>query len=304
MTEINPSVEIRVPATTANLGAGFDCLAVALNLWNQVGVEFGGKGYRVRIRGEGADILPVNEENLIVRAFLETGKKLGIKMPAGAVFHCENHIPLGSGLGSSAAAGLTGIIAATTLAPDHENKDTWLQLSAELEGHADNVAAAIFGGLVAVRKVKGKYRTILYDVEPEDVIIVLPDIKVSTHDMRAALPESIPVTDAVFNLSRVPAILDGLQSGDVDVLRDGLEDLIHQPYRLPLVPGAAEAIEAANKAGAAAALSGAGPSVVAFMPVNNELVADAMTACFTNRGIENRVFHLEMINRGAMVTRL
>lgn len=304
MSNAMPSVEIRVPATTANLGAGFDCLAVALNLWNQAGVEFGGKGYRVRVKGEGEDCLPENDDNLIVRSFLQAARKLGIKTPSGAVFHCENNIPLGSGLGSSAAAGLIGIIAATTLSPEHENKDTWLQLSAELEGHADNVAAALFGGLVAVRKTDGIWRTILYDVEPEEVIVVLPDIKKTTHDMRATLPETIPMADAVFNLSRIPAILDGLQSGDVDVLREGLEDRIHQPYRLPLIPGASEAIEAANKAGAAAALSGAGPSVVAFMPANIESVEDAMIDCFKAKDVGNRVFHLEMINRGAQVTRL
>ncbi len=166
------------------------------------------------------------------------------------------------------------------------------------------MAAAIFGGLVAVRKTNGNYRTILYDVEPETVVVILPAVNISTHDMRAALPEAIPVADAVFNLSRIPAILDGLQSGDVDVLREGLEDRLHQPYRLPMVPGAAEAILAANNAGAAAALSGAGPSIVAFMPASNESVADAMTACFNANGLASRVFHLEMINRGAQVTRL
>ncbi len=220
------------------------------------------------------------------------------------MFHCENHIPLGSGLGSSAAASLIGIIAATTLQPEYENKDTWLQFSAELEGHADNVAAAIFGGLVAVRKTDGKYRTILYDVEPENAVVILPAVDIPTREMRAALPGTIPMEDAVFNLSRVPAILDGLQSGEVDILREGLDDRLHQPYRLPLVPGAAEAIQAANKAGAAAALSGAGPSVVAFMPPNSEEVADAMAHCFDVSGLAYRVFHLEMINRGAQVTRL
>src|SRR5512133_3543337 len=158
MSEEAAPIQIRVPATSANLGAGFDCLAVAFNLWNQAKIEFSGKGYRVRVTGEGEDCLPGNEENLIVRSFLFTLKKLDIDAPEGALFSCENHIPMGSGLGSSATAVLIGVIAATTLNPEFENNDTWLQISAELEGHADNVAAAIFGGLVAVRQTDNAYK--------------------------------------------------------------------------------------------------------------------------------------------------
>src|SRR5512141_1762894 len=104
MSDAFPSIQIRVPATSANLGAGFDCLAVAFNLWNQASIEFSGKGYRVRVRGEGEGLLPEDENNLIVKAFLFTLKKLNIKAPKGVLFSCENHIPMGSGLGSSATA--------------------------------------------------------------------------------------------------------------------------------------------------------------------------------------------------------
>lgn len=296
-------MQIRVPATSANLGAGFDSLAVAFNLWNHASVEIKGKGYRVQVKGEGAGILPENEENLIVQSFLHTLKTLQINPPAGAVFTCENNIPLGSGLGSSATAVLMGVIAATTLKPENETKDTWLQISAELEGHADNVAAAIFGGLVAVRKVDDVYKVLLFDVEPDAAVVILPDIDLPTHTTRAALPKTIPMADAVANISRIPAILEGLRLGDVDLLREGLEDRIHQPYRLPLIPGAAEAIQAANVCGAAAALSGAGPSVIAFMPVNNETTAAAMSTCFDEQDMRYRVFNLEMINRGAQIIR-
>jgi len=297
-------MQIRVPATSANLGAGFDCLAVAFNLWNQAVVEFKGKGYRVIVKGEGEGVLPEDEENLIIKSFQYALKALKIKPPAGAEFTCENNIPLGSGLGSSATAVLIGVIAATTLKPETENKDTWLQLSAELEGHADNVAAAIYGGLVAVRKTDGHFKTLLYDVEPDTAIVVLPDIDLPTRTTRAALPKTIPMTDAVMNIACIPAILDGLRMGDVDLLRDGFDDHIHQPYRLPLIPGAAEAIQAANRNGAAAALSGAGPSVIAFLPVNNDATTAAMSRCFEDHNIRHRIFYLEMINRGAQVTRL
>ncbi len=304
MSDDIPSIQIRVPATSANLGAGFDCLAVAFNLWNQANIEFSGKGFRVRVHGEGEGILPEDATSLIVKAFLFALEKLGIKAPKGVLFSCENHIPMGSGMGSSAAAVLIGVIAATTLNPDFENKETWLQLSAELEGHADNVGAAIFGGLVAVRRSCDTYKALLFDLEPDNAVLLLPAVDLSTHAARKALPQTVSMADAVANISRVPAILEGFRLGDVDLLRDGLTDCLHQPYRLPLIPGAAEAIDAANKSGAAAALSGAGPSVVAFMPVDSDVTADVMGDCFEFAGLPYRVFQLEMINRGAQVTRL
>jgi homoserine kinase len=304
MSDGIPSIQIRVPATSANLGAGFDCLAVAFNLWNQANIEFSGKGYRVRVHGEGEGLLPEDDNNLIVKAFLFTLKKLGIDAPEGVLFSCENHIPMGSGLGSSATAVLIGVIAATTLNPDFENKDTWLQLSAELEGHADNVSAAIFGGLVAVRKCCETFKALLFDVEPENAVLLLPAVDLSTQAARKALPLTVSMADAVANISRIPAILEGFRQGDVDLLRDGLTDCLHQPYRLPLIPGAAEAITAANKSGAAAALSGAGPSVIAFMPADCDATAEAMGQCFDTSGLAYRAFQLEMINRGAQVNRL
>ena len=304
MSEELPALQIRVPATSANLGAGFDCLAVAFNLWNQASIDFSGNGYRVRVHGEGEDVLPQDDSNLIIKAFKHTLKKLKLQEPKGVLFSCENHIPMSSGLGSSAAAVLIGVIAATTLDPEHENKETWLQISAELEGHADNVGAAIFGGLVAVRKCGGEFKAQLFDVEPENAVLILPAVNLSTQSARKALPPSVSMTDAVSNISRVPAILEGFRNGDVDLLRDGLFDCLHQPYRFPLIPGAAEAIQAANESGAAAALSGAGPSVVAFMPADCETTAQAMSQCFETAGVPFRVFQLELINRGAQVNRI
>jgi len=304
MSNAAPAIQIRVPATSANLGAGFDCLAVAFNLWNQASIEFSGKGYRVRVRGEGEDVLPEDDNNLIVKAFQHTLKKLNIEAPKGVLFSCENHIPMGSGLGSSATAVLIGVMAATTLNPEYENKDTWLQISAELEGHADNVGAAIFGGLVAVRKCCDTYKALLFDVEPDNAVLLLPAVDLSTQAARKALPTTVSMADAVSNISRIPAILEGFRQGDVELLRDGLTDCLHQPYRLPLIPGAAEAIQAANDGGAASALSGAGPSVIAFMPTDCDATAEAMGQCFDAREMPYRVFQLEMINRGAQVTRL
>jgi len=302
MSAAPTSIQIRIPATSANLGSGFDCLAVALNLWNQALVEFTGMGYQVRIQGEGEGVLPETEENLILKAFRFTLNQLNIEPPDGAVFHCENHIPLGSGLGSSATAVLIGVIAATTLKPEFETKENWLQLSAELEGHADNVAAAIFGGLVAVRKEESEYKVSLFNIEPESAVVVLPIIDLPTNTTRAALPKTIPMKDAVYNLSRIPAILEGFRLGDADVLRAGLDDRLHQPYRLLLIPGSEEAIKTANQMGAAAALSGAGPSVIVFLPEDMEEIASAIGNCFQKNNLEYRVFYLELINRGALIS--
>lgn len=304
MSEVPVSIQIRVPATSANLGSGFDCLAVAFNLWNQALVEFTGTGYHVLIKGEGEGVLPETDENLILKAFQITLNHLNIEPPDGVIFHCENHIPLGSGLGSSATAVLMGVIAATSLQPDFETRESWLQLSAELEGHADNVAAAIFGGLVAVRKEESGYKVSLFDIEPDSAVVVLPMIDLPTNTTRAALPKTIFMKDAIHNLSRIPAILEGFRLGDAEVLRAGLDDRLHQPYRLSLIPGSEEAIQMANRMGAAAALSGAGPSVIAFLPPNMDTVAKAIGDCFQKNNLEYRVFNLELINRGAMISRV
>ncbi|MEI8132064.1 MAG: homoserine kinase [Leptolinea sp.] len=304
MSASPPSIQIRIPATSANLGSGFDCLAVALNLWNQALVEFTGREYQVRIEGEGEGILPETDENLILKAFRFTLSQLNIDPPDGVVFHCENHIPLGSGLGSSATAVLIGVVAATALKPEFETKENWLQLSAELEGHADNVAAAIYGGLVAVRKEESGFKVSLFNIEPESAVVVLPIIDLPTKITRAALPKTIPMKDAVYNLSRIPAILEGFRLGDADVLRAGLDDRLHQPYRLPLIPGSEEAIKTANQMGAAAALSGAGPSVIVFFPEDMEEIASAIGNCFQMNNLEFRVFNLALINRGALISRV
>jgi homoserine kinase len=258
----------------------------------------------VKIKGEGEGILPETDENLILKAFKFTLSSLKIKPPAGAVFHCENHIPLGSGLGSSATAVLMGVIAATSLQPEFETRENWLQLSAELEGHADNVAAAIFGGLIAVRKEDAGYKVLLFDIEPDSAVVVLPMIDLPTNTTRAALPKTISMNDAIHNLSRIPAILEGFRLGDTELLRAGMDDRLHQPYRLPLIPGSVEAIQIANRMGAAAALSGAGPSIIAFLPADMEAMASAIGDCFQKNNLDYRVFNLELINRGAMISRL
>jgi homoserine kinase len=304
MSVLPVSLQIRVPATSANLGSGFDCLAVAFNLWNQALVEFSGKGWQIHIKGEGEGILPESEDNLILKAFQFTLNRLGIEPPEGVIFNCVNHIPLGSGLGSSATAVLIGVIAATSLQSDFETRDNWLQLSAEIEGHADNVAAAIFGGLIAVRKEASGYKVNLFDIEPDSAVVVLPMIDLPTSTTRAALPKTVSMQDAVHNLSRIPAILEGFRLGDADVLRAGLDDRLHQPFRLPLIPGSEDAIQVANQMGAAAALSGAGPSIIAFLPENMDAIADAIGDCFQKKNIEYRVFNLELINRGAMISRI
>jgi homoserine kinase len=304
MSVLPVSLQIRVPATSANLGSGFDCLAVAFNLWNQALVEFSGNGWHIHIKGEGEGILPESEDNLILKAFHFTLTRLGIEPPEGVIFNCVNHIPLGSGLGSSATAVLMGVIAATSLQPDFETRENWLQLSAELEGHADNVAAAIFGGLVAVRKEQSGYKVNLFDIEPDSAVVVLPMIDLPTNTTRAALPKTVSMQDAVHNLSRIPAILEGFRLGDAEVLRAGLDDRLHQPFRLPLIPGSEDAIQVANQMGAAAALSGAGPSIIAFLPENMEAIANAIGDCFQKKNIEYRVFNLELINRGAMISRI
>lgn len=304
------SVSVRVPATTANLGPGFDCLGLALDLWNVATFRLSGDGLRLRVRGEGAGLLPEDGENLVARAAAMLFRQQGAQPPAGLEIECENGIPLGSGLGSSGAAVLAGLLGANAMlgAPSGANamlgapleRAEILRLAVEIEGHADNAAAALEGGLVIVAAAQDGFLTRRVDVPALPVCIVLPAVDLPTRAARAALPASVPMADAVFNLGRTALVVEALRAGDLALLGAAMDDKLHQPYRFPLIAGAESARAAALKAGATAAgLSGAGPSLVAFGG-DPAQVAAAMQAAFTAAGVKSRAFITRATADGAM----
>jgi len=293
------TVVTRVPATSANLGPGFDSLCLALDLWNKAKFSLGGEGIHVQVKGEGEARLPEDHRNLIFEAFQMVYNQAGQQVPGGLRIECENGIPLGSGLGSSAAAVLSGVMAANAFLKEPYTSSNLLRIAADLEGHADNVAAALYGGLVAVfRDGNGELKVHKLDCAFKNVVVVLPDFDLPTKTARKALPKKVPMGDAVFNIGHVLMTAEALRCGNRYLLMQAMEDRLHQPYRIDLIPGAREALDAARKLGAPAALSGAGPSLVAFAPVNPSAVVHAMQAAFSAAGITSRTWQLDTTYTG------
>jgi homoserine kinase len=297
------AIVIRVPASTANLGPAFDCLALALDLWNETRVELTGDGLVLEISGEGADTLPHDENNRIVQAMARIYSEVGEKFPAGLHINCTQRIPPGSGMGSSAVATATGLLAANWLLGQPQKFAYLLQLGAELEGHADNLAASLFGGLVLVKQEASGPVVQKLDCPPLNAVVVRPEIKLSTKESRNVLPKQVALSDAVFNIGHSIQAVEALRNGDIEALAAAFQDRLHQPYRLPLIPGAAEAIAAAQHAGAAAALSGAGPSLIAFVEEGREKsIAEALRAPFAEKGVKTQIYVLKSTTKGAEVT--
>ncbi|MDQ2691285.1 MAG: homoserine kinase [Chloroflexota bacterium] len=304
-------ITIRVPATSANLGPGFDSLGLALDLWNDTAMMLAIE-YTVQVTGEGRERLSPGENNMIIRSAQRLAEQVGKRLPP---FHVDsvNRIPLSSGLGSSAAAKLTGLLGANVLLGKPLSREEILELATDMEGHPDNVAPALFGGLVVSTVENGKVLTHKINVDgshsplgsfesPIQVTVVLPDMHFSTRESRAALPENVPITNAVHNISRAVLVAEAFRNGDLALLSRAMTDTLHQPYRFKLIPGAQAALNAAKEAGAAAvALSGAGPSLIAFSANGQPAIGEAMQRAFKEAGLESRIFPLKMSNHGAEV---
>lgn len=277
-----------VPATSANLGSGFDVLGLALELYNEIEAAVVPEGLEVIVEGEGADALPRDRSNLVVSAMDMVFERAG-RRPPGLRVSCLNRIPLGRGLGSSAAAIVGGLLAANHLVGEPFGREELMVMAVEREGHPDNVVPAFLGGLVVSVPHEGRVERVRLSPSFDlNILLVVPDFKVPTASARQVLPSVVPLTDAVFNLGRVALLLAGISSGEYGHLATAMDDRLHQSYRAELVPGMVEAIAAARDAGAAGvALSGAGPSMLAFVPARMEAeVALAMEAAFSRAGVK------------------
>ncbi len=305
------AVHVRVPATTANLGPGFDVLGLALDLWNDLWVQVLPQDHPadvVDIAGEGATQLPRDASHRSLQAAQAVFDAVGHLRPR-LYLRAHNRIPLGSGLGSSAAAALAGALAANALLGRPLTRTALLALVTDLEGHPDNAAPALYGGLTACGPdARGRVwvrRLPVAEAWLDGGLVVwvaLPQVELSTQAARAALPKRIPLHDAVHNLAHAVLVLEAFRLADPDLLAQGMHDRWHQPYRLPLIPGAAAALAAAREAGAwAVALSGAGPSVAAFAGPEAEGVGSAMQAAFRAAGVAARVWALRPARQGARV---
>lgn len=249
---------VRAPATSANLGPGFDCFGLALDVCNEVVVDGDGSG--VTWEGEGADELPTDGTDAISATAATVAIESGMVLPRFAL-HGINAIPLGRGLGSSAAATVAGVAIADRLLDLSLPPSDLVRFAAALEGHPDNVAAAVLGGLTLAYD-GGIVRL---DPSPElrPVVLVPDGLRLATSDARSALPDTVSRADAVFTIGRAAIAVVAL-TADPAMLPEALKDRLHQPYRLPLVPEAHELFRRLRQAGVAVCVSGAGPSLLAF----------------------------------------
>ncbi|MBI4235955.1 MAG: homoserine kinase [Chloroflexi bacterium] len=293
---------VAVPATTANLGPGFDCLGMALDLWNRVRVA-PGEATEVRVTGEGAEVLPSDGRNLVYRAVVRLFRHLGRAAPSLHLEAC-NAVPLARGLGSSAAATVAGLVIADRLAGEPLDRGELLALAAEMEGHPDNAAPALWGGCCLVVRHAEDYLVRSVPL-PEGLACVLfiPQMTLSTRAARAVLPRRVPREDAIFNVGRTALLVRALALGEWADLRLATEDRLHQPYRATLFPALTPLIRAALEAGAAGAfLSGAGSTVLAFAQAEAAAaVAAAFEAVAQAQGVPGAARVVRPATEGARV---
>jgi homoserine kinase len=302
----HPIASVDVPASSANLGSGFDCFAAALSLKLRAELFPGdAAGILLNAHGEGAPRDTDDpDENLLIRAFRE-----GMRCASGAVsgsgawrIEVSSMIPAARGLGSSAAAIVAGLLLGASVGRRAPTADELLRLAATLEGHADNVAAALYGG-ITLSVGHGEALVLRRFSVPESWIpvVFLPQLESRTTDMRDALPVSVPHADAAAAAARAALLATAVATGDASLLGPAMDDRLHQPYRLPRLEGTAELIETAYAHGAAGAcLSGAGPSVLAIC--DSPAVAHSVEKAFNASGLRGMGTRLRFDSAGARLT--
>lgn len=278
-------VVISVPATTANLGPGFDSIGLALEIRDHITARIADSGVRVSISGNGATSLPKDESHLIAKVALDAARKWGKEL-SGLDLECNNEIPQGRGFGSSAAAIIAGLVIARELTGVNISDVELLQEANRIEGHPDNISACLFGGLTV-----NAWNTV-DDVESislsthDDVVVVMgiPNAELDTHKARGFLPAQVPYENAIFNASRAALLVAAMTSAP-DQLLAATADRLHQDYRKDAYPESMAIVSALRKAGIGGAISGAGPSIAAFTTSANVQVAKAI---ITGGGFEAR----------------
>lgn len=301
---------VEVPATTANLGAGYDTLGLALELLNTIELEVRAWAHgavELTVDGEGEGELPSDRSNRFVAALELAIREARGELPdrAGWRITMRNRIPLARGLGSSAAATVGGLVAANALVGGAFDTDDLLRLAISLEGHPDNAAAALHGGFTVADGCSDTPSALRFDA-PRDLraVLFIPELRLATADMRAALPESVPLRDAVANITRTAIGVAGLAQGRPDFLAAMTVDRIHEPYRAAAYPALPRLVSAARDAGAlGACLSGAGSSIVAFSDSMSTLtrIEAAFLAAAAELELPGRVAIVMPRNAGARV---
>lgn len=294
-------VRIKVPASIANFGPGFDCVGAAVSLYNFIEMDFA-QTSEIVISGEGRGKIPQGEDNLVYRAAQVILKKMNIEKQL--FIKLENGIPIARGLGSSAACIAGGMLAANYLLGNPFSQEEIINFAVEMEGHPDNVVAAIVGGVTISVKVKSKvvYKKLSLPSSLK-IVMAVPEFELSTQEARKVVPKLIRLEDAVFNIGRTALLVASISQGDFTFMDVATQDALHQPYRSLLVPGMDEMLENAPSKGMVACfLSGAGPSVVGLaLEEKAKEAGEFLVGVFEKKGVKARYLILDTCNEGTII---
>jgi homoserine kinase len=297
------SVQVKIPASTANLGPGFDTIGMAFQLYTTIRMEIGNSTI-IRLHGNQLTGLPTNKTNLVYRVVEKFFSELGEPVPE-LIIDMDSEVPLTRGLGSSAAAIVGALVAANELAGGIYSKEELLNKATEWEGHPDNVGASLYGGIIVACMENNKVRFVQLNVpEQLEAIAVIPHFMLKTEKARNVLPESYSRKDVVYNTSHAGVLIAALATGKLDVLVEAMKDVVHHPYRAPLVPGLEEIINHAHEYGSlGTALSGAGPTILALIDKNKptDLLESYMVGTLKKYGIDSTLLRLKPDQTGVVV---
>jgi homoserine kinase len=297
--------QVIVPATSANLGCAFDCGGLALKLYLKASYTSSrsSEGLSVEYRGATPDRIPLDDSNLVLSAFRHACAHLGKAVPHGHL-QVESEIPVGVGLGSSAAAVISGLLLGTRCCGKDVPAEQVLRWAEEIEGHVDNAAAAYHGGLVfALCNNTDKIVTLKTDF-PEHIklVVVSPSVTVPTHEARRVLPKSYKREDVLHTLQRTALLAATCFSGRFDLFPELFDDRLHQPYRQQLVPGIAEALQFRHEGLLGVAISGSGSSVIAVTVAHEVSISECLQEIFAKQGIHSEALITSADNHGSVVT--
>lgn len=293
-------IKIKIPATSANLGAGYDSLGLALDFYNQVNME---ESDSIDITSLDGVSIPTDKTNLIYKSASDLFKVCG-KNLKGLKLEQTNNIPMARGLGSSSACIVAGLVGANTLLNNPLSIDDLVDIAAQIEGHPDNTAPALLGGIVTAVFDGKKVHWVKQEVYTKlKFVAIIPDFELKTDKARACIPKEISHKDAVYNLSRAALFSASLLTGKFENLRTAVHDRLHQPYRMELIPNCREVFDIAYNHGAYGVyISGAGPAVMAIVDDNNDYFRGKVEFSLNTAGLGNWTVHeFHIHNSGVMV---
>ncbi len=300
----NPnSIIVKVPATTANLGAGFDCIGVALEFYNEFVFTLSENNTTFTVEGEGADKITMDENNLLYQSFLYYYQQLNLTPPKVNIT-IKINVPLARGLGSSATAIIGGLLGANYFSPQSLSQPELLEMAIALEGHPDNVVPALLGNCILSVGEKGNWQFVPIKCHENIKFVVgIPDFELSTESARKVLPPHLTYSQAVYNIAHLGLLIKALETGNEDWLKEALQDQLHQPYRKSLIKGYDEIHQKVVETGGyGMVISGAGPTLLALTSSDSEKnIIQTIEKTWQNLGVKAIVKSLNLNSTGAIL---